>query len=337
MPALRILARAGFALPPALANNDGPTHISLRRMVTRFFDSGRVATALPLIERTAEELLTDIRRELDRGSACDLATQFARPLPCLVMMRMLGLGNVSPATLMAWSDAALELFYGRPPTEHQPQLADQVGEFHRWLSEQLTDGDESGLFGALRAHRMPGGGLLDGPTAVAVAFFVLVAAHATTGQLIATLLRRTSAYPQIWSRAAAEEGFAEAWLEEILRREPPVTSWRRVTAHPVELAGTRLPAGAELLLMLMGTGSDPEVFRDPEELCPYRPNLRHHLAFGVGRHRCPGASLARAEATVALRTAARRLPEAPLLVQDESDMLGLLSFRAPLRVTMRRP
>ncbi|MGA5643477.1 cytochrome P450 [Streptomyces cinereoruber] len=111
-----------------------------------------------------------------------------------------------------------------------------------------------------------------------------------------------------------------------------MTTWRRVAAEPVTL-GVDVPAGAQLLLMLMCSGSDPEVFDAPDQMCPHRANARHHLSFGVGRHRCPGASLARTEAAVALRVAARRLPYARITPTDERPpILGLLSFRAPLQV-----
>ncbi|MFD0448502.1 cytochrome P450 [Streptomyces indonesiensis] len=149
------------------------------------------------------------------------------------------------------------------------------------------------------------------------------------------MLRRALVEPGLWPRVAQEEEAVGAWVEEVLRREPPVTTWRRVVARPVELGGVELPAGAQLLLMLMGSGSDPEVFTDPERMCPHRANIRHHLAFGTGRHRCPGASLARTEAAVALRAAARGLPKARLVAGAEgTPMLGLLSFRAPLRVAV---
>ncbi|MGV9454516.1 cytochrome P450 [Streptomyces sp. NPDC003635] len=332
---LRVLARAGFGLPPALANNGSDSHPGLRRVVTRFFNAQRVAAAVPVIERIADELLEDVRERLAAPSdRIDLFTSFAQVLPCRVLMELLGIEGVPTATLIRWSDASLELFYGRPAPERQRELALLVGEFHQWLAQTVAGGTArpDSFVHALTDHRLPDGERLDVPTAVAACFFVFIAGQSTTGQLIATVLRHALTEPGAWDRVAAEEGAAGAWVEEVLRREPPVTTWRRLTARPLRLGGVDLPAGAELLLMLLGTGSDPEVFDAPERMCPHRPNVRRHLAFGVGRHRCPGASLARTEATVALTSAARRLPDIRPLTSADDPMLGLLSFRAPLRV-----
>ncbi|MEU2506548.1 cytochrome P450 [Streptomyces sp. NPDC007863] len=333
---MRILVRAGFTLPPALANNGSPSHAGLRRVVMRFFDARSVAAAVPTIERIADELLG---RLPDDGTELDLFVPFAQILPCRVLMELLGIRGVDPATLITWSDAALELFWGRPPLARQLELADLVAEFHQWLSATVRDDDAppGSFVRALADHRLPDGTPLDAATAVAACFFVFVAGQSTTGQLIATVLRTALTEPGAWRRAAEETGLAEAWVEEVLRREPPVTTWRRVTAEATRLGGVELPAGAQVLLMLMGSGSDPAVFPDPERMCPGRANARRHLAFGAGRHLCPGATLARTEAAVALRAAARRLPSVtPADPEAEPPMLGLLSFRAPLRVAVER-
>lgn len=334
---LRVLARAGFTLPPALANNATDSHLGLRRVVTRFFNAQRVAAAVPVIERIADELLDAAGERIDATGGCELFTSFAQILPCRVLMELLGIEGTDPATLIRWSDASLELFWGRPAPGRQLELAALVGEFHQWLTNAVRSAASppDSFIGALARHRLPDGKPMDAAVAVAACFFVFIAGQSTTGQLIATVVRRALAEPGLWPRPAHEAGLAEAWVEEVLRREPPVTTWRRVTARPVTLGGVELPAGAELLLMLLGSGSDPEVFADPERMCPHRANIRHHLAFGAGRHRCPGASLARTEAAVALRAAARRLPGLHLAEAGEEPMLGLLSFRAPLRVAVR--
>ncbi|WP_432068047.1 cytochrome P450 [Streptomyces sp. C10-9-1] len=338
VPVLRVLARAGFQLPPALANNGSAGHAGLRRVVSRFFNASRVTAAVPVIERTADELLGAVRAQIDTEGACDLFTSFAQVLPCRVLMELLDIEDIDAATLISWSDASLELFWGRPSLRRQLHLAELVGAFYQWLSTTVRSGGAApgSLIGALTRHRLPDGEPLDPGTAGAICFFLLIAGQATTGQLIATVLRRALSEPGLWPRLAHEEDLAEAWVEEVLRRESPVTTWRRVTSRPVELAGVSLPAGAQLLLMLMGSGSDPDVFPEPQQMCPHRKNKRHHLAFGAGRHRCPGASLARTEAAVAVRSAARALPFAQSAhEQAQSPMLGLLSFRAPLRVAVR--
>ncbi|WP_328507752.1 cytochrome P450 [Streptomyces sp. NBC_00391] len=336
---LRVLARAGFTLPPALANNGTPSHLGLRRVVTRFFNAQRVQAAVPMIDAVADELLDGARGQLESTGGCDLFPSFAQVLPCRVLMELLGVQGIAPATLIRWSDAALELFWGRNPLQRQLEPAALVADFHQWLTGTVRSGTApaESFIGALARHRLPDGRPLDVETAVAACFFVLIAGQSTTGQLIATVLRRALAEPGMWARLAGEEGLAEAWVEEILRREPPVTTWRRVTAQATRLGGVRLPARAPLLLMLMGSGSDPEIFPEPERMCLHRPNVRHHLAFGAGRHRCPGASLARTEAAVALRAAARGLPHIqPATGVAEPPMLDLLSFRAPLRLVVER-
>jgi cytochrome P450 len=340
---LRTLAKAGFTLPPALANNGAGSHAGLRRLVNRFFNARRVAAAVPVIERCAEELLDTAQARIDADGHEDLFASYAQVLPCRVLMELLGVRGVTPDTLIRWSDASLELFWGRPPAERQLELAELVGEFHRWLTDTVRSATSSpdvlpeSFIQALSRHLLPEGEPLDTATAVSACFFVFIAGQSTTGQLIATVLRRALGEPGLWPRLVPEAGLAEAWVEEVLRREPPVTTWRRVTARPVELAGTQLPAGAQLLLMLMGSGSDPALFAEPERMCPRRANVRHHLAFGAGRHRCPGASLARTEAAIALRAVARRLPEVRLAPEGERPpMLGLLSFRAPLEVVVER-
>ncbi|MFD3485328.1 cytochrome P450 [Streptomyces sp. NPDC058665] len=336
--ALRILARANFTLPSALANNGTASHPGLRRVVTRFFNAERVAAAVPVIQRVAEDLLDTVCSEIDATGRCELFSSFAQVLPCRVLMELLGIEGVAPATLIRWSDASLELFWGRPSPDRQLELAELVGEFHQWLTRTVRGAAPSTSFiGALAPHRLPDGEPLDVGTAVAACFFVFIAGQSTTGQLIATALRRALIEPGLWQHLPRRTGLAEAWVEEMLRREPPVTTWRRVTVRSTELGGVHIPADAQLLLMLLGSGSDPEIFPHPERMRLDRANVRHHLAFGVGRHRCPGASLARTEAAVALRVAAGRLPGVRLEEGvTEPPMLGLLSFRAPLDVTVSR-
>ncbi|CCB72324.1 cytochrome P450 [Streptantibioticus cattleyicolor] len=346
VPALRELAAAGFDLPPTLANNGSPGHAGLRRLVGRLLSGGRVAAAVPLVTRLAERHLDRVEAELAAHGRCDLVAALTRDLPFAVMLEVLGLradveadDGVDLATLARWNDASLELFWGFPERSRQPRLARLAAGFHRWLGTLADRAEQArpGLLGLLAGHRHPDGTPLDRREIVAVCYFMVIAGQATTGQMLATMLLRALHDRVLWPRLGREPGLAALWAEEMLRREPPLTTWRRITAGPAEIGGVQLPPGAPLLLLLAATGSDPVVFDAPEELRPGRPRGREHLSFGIGRHRCPGAALARMEAEVVLRSVSARLPTLrPVRPPGETPLLGLLSFRAPTEVLVER-
>ncbi|MFI0980770.1 cytochrome P450 [Streptomyces sp. NPDC021093] len=339
MPSLRALARADFALPPALFNNSEESHTGLRALSLRLLSSARVRSALPDIERIVSEELDCLEAELARAGQADISRTLARSVPIRVLLHVLGIdGAPGVDTLYDWTAASIELFWGRPDPAKQPALADEAADFYRWLTDtvQRDDVPEGSVLAALRRHRLPDGTPLATEQAASVLYTMLVAGHATTGQFVCSAFLRALQDEGTWQQLADEPGLIPAWSEEVLRRDAPLTAWRRVASRPVTLGGVDLPEGAELLLLLTSTGSDPEVFTEPEKLCPARDNVRGHLTFGIGLHRCPGAELARAEVQTVLRQAVRRLPDLRWAGPPRPPYLTSLAFRAPSQVTVAR-
>ncbi len=349
---LRVLASGRFSLPPSLANNGTETHPGLRRLVSSFFNGRALAERVPLIERVTDKCLADLELELDRAGSVDLAQAVARRIPIRVVLDVVGIGDLDVEQLDRWTAAALELFWGRPDRQRQPALAQDAVDFHACLAQHVraaarsrgagadSAGGETGVeatfMAALRAHRAPSGRPLTEDEIVAVYYFILIAGQVTTSQLLVALLRRLLRDRAAWRAVSGDEGAAEAWIEEVLRLDPPLTTWRRVTSRPTHLSGVRLPAGAQLLLMLAGTGRDPEVFPDPHQVCPGRGNSRRHLAFGAGRHRCLGAEFSRVESRIVLSRLAARMPDLQLLPGDPVTGPPLLTFRPQQHVIVAR-
>jgi cytochrome P450 len=219
--------------------------------------------------------------------------------PALVLLDMLGLHDVDVPALKAWSRDSLELFWGWPDADRQLELAHTAAEFYSWLractaAARRAPGDD--LFGVL-----VGLGLTD-EEVCAVGYFLLIAGQETTTQLISTAFHRCLG--KTYDPAEV--------VEEVLRSESSVPTWRRVAAAPATIGEVELPAGAPVLLGLTGHGGPAD------------------LAFGIGIHRCLGAGLARLEARVALDCAADLL--AAVQLTEEPPMIDLLSFRAPKRL-----
>ena len=79
-------------------------------------------------------------------------------------------------------------------------------------------------------------------------------------------------------------------IEEFLRVFSPVHARSRTVMHDVELAGQSLKAGDRVLLCWVSGNLDETEFENPEEVDFDRAN-KHHMAFGLGPHRCIAADV----------------------------------------------
>ncbi|HEY3558861.1 MAG TPA: hypothetical protein VGL05_15425 [Kribbella sp.] len=294
--ALRVLSAVGFALPPTLANNGGPSHRPIRAAVARFFSPARVAAVEPLARSLNASRVAAAASRLAAGEEVDLVQAIAAEPPALVVLHLLGLANVDVPALKTWSLDSLELFWGRPDEDRQLELAHSAAEFYAWLRARTTAARKTpgaDLFGVLI-----GLGLTD-EEVCAVGYFLLIAGQETTTQLISTAFYRSLGGPL-------------ATVDDVLRNASSVPTWRRITAAPTTLGATDLPAQAPFLLTLTAHQTPAD------------------LAFGLGLHRCLGAQLARLETQIALESTQNLLTK--VRPTETPPMIDLLSFRAPKRL-----
>ncbi|GHC44760.1 cytochrome P450 [Streptomyces cinnamoneus] len=74
-------------------------------------------------------------------------------------------------------------------------------------------------------------------------------------------------------------------VHEVLRWMPPFGLVERMTTRPVELGGTRLPAGAHVLAAIGSANRDETVFEQPDIFDLRRPR-QPLVTFGYGEHAC---------------------------------------------------
>lgn len=288
--ALRILAGHGFRLPPTLANNGAPSHPAIRAIVADALHPRRVEEQRPWLTAVVRERLGPLAAALHAGRAVDLYAHLAADLPLLVLARLVDLPDAHVGTVKEFARAALELFWAPVDPDRQRALAVTVGRFHAVLREFAATGP--GLAADLRAA----GHFPD--VVVGALFFLLVAGQETTSQFLTLLLHRLTQEPAVLDGLVDGSVDVDDVVEEGLRLEPPIVTWRRVAAVDTSLAGTAVPRGTSIVLWLARAGRDAAVVAAPDEFRPGQPGSRRHLAFGAGAHRCVGAQLSRMEATV---------------------------------------
>ncbi|MFC4021939.1 cytochrome P450 [Micromonospora sp. GCM10011542] len=324
--ALRVLAGHRFRLPPTLANNAGADHPAIRSIVADALRPDRVAEQRPWLTELVRGRVARLRATLAGGAPVDLYAELAADLPLLVLARLVELPDTPVGAVKDFARAALELFWAPLDADRQLALATEVGRFHRVLRDFAATG--GGLAGRLRAAGHPP------DVVVGALFFLLVAGQETTSQFLTLLLHRLAGEPAV--RAGLRDGTVAVAdvVEEGLRLEPPIVTWRRVAAVDTTLGTTAVPAGTSLVLWLARAGRDPKVVEAPDEFRPGQRGSRRHLAFGAGAHRCVGDVLARMEAAVVVAEAA------PLL-DGVSVVRGPwcpdnLTFRMPDAFVIRR-
>jgi cytochrome P450 len=326
-PALRVLQRAGFALPPVLASNDTGTHGGIRKVVAGFFTPATVAALEPRIRELAREAAGKTADQLDRSGHADLVQTVAAFPPAVIMFELLGLPVRDLADLKRWGLDSMELFWGWPDGDRQLELARSAAEFYGWLRRLVAESVAApgrNLFKSLAGHG------LTRTEMCSLGYFLLIAGQETTTQLISTTLFRLleGSAPVGWAEAASEAG-ARSVVRHVLATESSVPTWRRVAAHSTDLGGDRIPAGTEILLELSGNlitaGAGPWSQSPQAEA---GSGSSTGLVFGSGIHRCLGAKLAELEAAVIVQEAAAALPHVQLR-DHEPDWIRLLSFQAP--------
>lgn len=307
---------------------DPPDHDTLRSAVMGQFTHQRVHAMRARSHAMVADLL-DGKRGTTR---LDLVDDLAYPLPVTVICEMLGVPPEDEPQFQGW---ATQLASALEP--------DSLGDAET-RARNITTFDEistymRGLIGEKRRH--PEDDMLSGLAGkgsgkdapmgevdlIATAILLLVAGHETTVNLIANSMLALVRHPDLLARLAAEPGLAPRLIEEMLRYDPPVQFRTRRALSPIEIAGTTIPEGADVVLLLASANRDGAVFRDPDRFDPDRPDIRH-FGFGGGLHYCAGAPLARFEAEAALTALARRLTN-PRLVDDPPPYRPGAALRGP--------
>ncbi|MCP8999359.1 cytochrome P450 [Pseudarthrobacter sp. RMG13] len=334
-PALRVLQRVRFALPPVLASNHTDTHAGIRKVVAGFFTPATVAAMEPRIRELAQDAARNAADQLDASGQVDLVQAVAAFPPAVVMLELLGLPVRDLADLKRWGLDSMELFWGWPDGNRQLELAHSAADFYVWLRKLVAESRAApgrNLFKSLAEHG------LSTTEICSLGYFLLIAGQETTTQLISTTLFRLlqGSAPVGWKDAATDAG-SRAMVRHVLTTESSVPTWRRVAAHDTDLGGGLISVGTEILLELSGNHiTSPAALASqpmPSEAARRGQSTGYGLVFGSGIHRCLGAKLAELEAAIVVQETATAMPD--VHVQDHRpDWIQLLSFQAPRTVTV---
>jgi cytochrome P450 len=313
---------------------DPPDHDVLRASIMHHFGPERMKRVQGRIDALVEDLLDKVQGR----ERIDVVADLAYPLPVAVICELLGIPPADAAKFHPWSTVltqGLEPFLRASPDYMRTNIAayEEMAAYLDRLMREKRKHPKDDILSSLATFKDKKSRRLSKYDAVATAMLLLIAGHETTVNLIANGMLALLRNPQHLARLRKDPTLASAIVEEVLRFDAPAQFRTRKALAEIEIAGTRIPAGAPLVLLFAAANRDPLQFRDPDRFDPDRTD-NQHLAFGGGLHYCVGAQLARMEAGAALMALARRLVD-PRLVTDPPPYRSGLSLRGPERLELR--
>jgi cytochrome P450 len=313
---------------------DGEMHTRHRRVVGRTFSPSRMERMSNLALEIAERCVADFAD----ASEVDAIEALAVPLPLELMTRLLGLPLEDRAKLQAWTDHAMRMSGGLATSDELAQSAAETQRFQAYLDqrfeEELAHPEEEVMGDLARAVQegISSNSGLEHWEAVAILFQLVVGGIETTVGLIGAAIHHAAQMTGAWSNLRKDPESIAAFIEEVVRLDGPATGNLRRTTRNTEIAGFPLPEGSTVSLLWGSANRDEAEFPDPDRFVLDRPNIKTHLGFGLAKHFCLGAALARMEARVALQALLKARERVTLAVDADTlrhkPSLGIRRLRS---------
>lgn len=150
----------------------------------------------------------------------------------------------------------------------------------------------------------------------------LAAGQFSPANLVAHGLERMALDPRLLAAFRDDAAVRPKIVNELLRFVTPEVGVTRLLLEDLEAAGTVVPAGSTVYVLLASANRDERVFADPDRFDYHRSvQGSPHVAFAAGLHACLGQVLARQETEAILTAVVERCARIELIGEPEYNSI----------------
>ena len=241
-----------------MAEQDGPEHLRLRRLVAPAFTPKRAAQLRPRLTAITERLLDELPSHAEDG-VVDLVPHFARPLPMDVICELVGIPD---ADRPRWREygAAVAGGMGQDFAAAIPAIIDGAKEVVARNRAEPRDDLIGDLVRAQDDDRLT-------DTELVTLVWHLVLAGQTPVNLIANAVEALLRHPDQLAALRAEPALWPGAVEELMRFcSPQLLTTPRFAREDVEIDGQLIRRGERVTAAMVAADRDPRVFPDADRL-----------------------------------------------------------------------
>jgi cytochrome P450 len=289
---------------------DDREHSRLRDLIDDAFGPAAVERFKPRIGAIVTSLLDDL--EVSEFEVESIG-RYASPIATRVMAEYLGIDPTPFRQIRRLTDTAFAAFFNpfrNDDEAHAGKLAD--AEIEAMMRTAVAAHRSTPMDDAIGAMiRAAEGTRTRDDEIVSVSNLLLVLGCVNTADFIANGIRAFLQNTRQLTKLRDRHDLVPSAVEEVLRFDSPVLGAVRIADRDMRVGTCPVRRGETIAISIAGANRDDRAHPNPDRFDIERADTPH-IAFGAGRHACPGEALARAVATEALVGIITQFPQLEL-------------------------
>lgn len=287
-----------------------PDHSRLRGLVGDAFAAEAVERFKPRIKAIVTSLLDDL--EVSEFEVESIG-RYAAPIATRVMAEYLGIDPTPFRQIRRLTDTSFAAFFNPFRSEDEAyagKIADEEisALMHGAVAARRNAPGDDAISAMIRAAEDTG---TRDEEIAAVSNLLLVLGCVNTADFIVNGIRAFLQNTRQMTKLRDRPDLIDSAMEEILRFDSPVLGTVRIADRDMHIGSCPVRRGETIAISIAGANRDDAAHPHPDRFDIERADTPH-LAFGAGRHACPGEPLARTVATEAVAGIITQFPQLEL-------------------------
>ncbi|MEN8721935.1 MAG: cytochrome P450 [Alphaproteobacteria bacterium] len=311
---------------------DQPRHSSFRKAVQPIAASPSIKAMEDLIrERTCMVL-----DNLPINEEFDWVEEVSIKLTTMMLATLFDFPFEDRAKLTRWSD----VFVAEPGqgiVESQEQRLGEIMEcleyFTKLWNERVNEPPKFDLI-SMMAHD-PDTKNMTPMQYVGNLALLIVGGNDTTRNTMSATINMMNLFPDQFDMVRKDHSLIDNMVAEVIRWQTPLSHMRRTALQDYELGGKLIKKGDKVVMWYYSGNRDADEFETADKIDIMRPNVRKHVSFGYGIHRCMGLRLAELQLRVLWQEILARWDNIELTAHPERVRSNFVNGYAKMTVKIK--